>query len=277
VKIGFHLPIAKGFDHTRKEAARLGCEVVQIFVKNPRSWAEKRLTDEERESFSRLLRDVPVVAHLSYLPNLAKIDEDPRHLKALLHEASLCEQLGIARLIVHCGSRTENKRGIASIAKAVNRALDAFGLSVMLENAAGQGDSIGRSIPELAEIHRRISEKSRVFLCLDTAHLFAAGYNVRSRQAWTRILKEAGENVGPDALGFFHLNDSKTELGSNVDRHWHIGQGEIGLAAFRYLLKEQKFAHLEGVMETPKVGNMDEVNMKAMRSLLPPLVPGPSS
>jgi deoxyribonuclease IV len=277
VKIGFHLPIAKGFDYTRKEADRLGCEVAQIFVKNPRSWREKSLADEDRESFAHLFRYFPVVGHLSYLPNLSKIDEDPRHLKALLHEASLCEQLGIDRLVVHCGSRKERKRGIANIAKAVDSVLERFDISIMLETAAGQGYSLGRSIPELGEIYRRISHKNRVSLCLDTAHLFAAGYNVKSRLVWKQILKEVKDHLGPEALGFFHLNDSKTALGSCVDRHWHIGQGKIGLAAFRYLLNEQKFAHLGGVMETPKMGNMDAVNMKAMRSLLPPLVPGPFS
>ncbi len=276
VKIGFHLPIAKGFAWTHHEAIRLGCEVVQIFVKNPRSWGEKRLFDEQRESFLHLSRHFPVVAHLSYLPNLGKIDKDPRHLKALLHEAALCTQLGIDRLIVHCGSRRQRTRGIARIAEAVDRVLGAFGIAIMLENAAGQGDSLGTTIPELGEIYRRISDKNRVSLCLDTAHLFAAGYNVKSKLVWKHILREVREYLRPGALGFLHLNDSKTLLGSNVDRHWHIGKGKIGLPAFRYLLNEQKFAHLGGVMETPKMGNMDEVNMKAMRSLLPPLVPGPS-
>jgi deoxyribonuclease IV len=277
VKIGFHLPIAKGFAWTHQEATRLGCEVVQIFVKSPRSWGEKILSDEEREKFLRLFHDLPVVAHLSYLPNPAKIDEDPRHLKAIFHEAALCTQLGIDRLIMHCGSRKERKRGLAKVAEAVDRVVAAFGISVMLENAAGQGDSLGTSIPEVGEIYRRISDKSRVSLCLDTAHIFEAGYNVRSKLVWKRILTEARDCLGPAALGFFHLNDSKTPLGSNVDRHWHIGQGKIGLAAFRYLLKEEKFAHLGGVMETPKMGNMDDVNMNVMRSLLSPLVSGPSS
>ena len=277
MKIGFHLPIAKGFEWTHREATRLGCEVVQIFVKNPRSWVEKSLSDEQRELFSRLFHDLPVVAHLSYLPNLAKIDEEPRHLKAIFHEAALCTQLGIGALIMHCGSRKERKRGIANVAEAVDRVLATFGISVMLENAAGQGDSLGTSIPELGEIYRRISDKQRVSLCLDTAHIFEAGYNVRSKTVWRRIAKEVREHLGPEALGFFHLNDSKTPLGSNVDRHWHIGQGKIGLSAFRYLLNEQKFAHLGGVMETPKMGNMDDVNMKVMRSLLSPLVPGSSS
>ncbi len=277
MNIGFHLPIAKGFDHTLKEAQRLGCDVVQIFVKNPRSWKEKRLTDADRESFSRLARRVPVTAHLSYLPNLAKIDEEPRNMRALLHEASLCEELGIKRLVVHCGSRGDTKKGIRTIARAVDRVLGARDVSILLETSAGQGDTIGRSIPELAEIRNKVSERQRVYFCLDTAHLFSSGYNVKSRRVWKRVLKEIDEYAGREALAFFHLNDSKTIIGSRVDRHWHIGKGKIGLAAFRYLLREQKFAHLGGVMETPKMGNMDEVNMRTMRSLLPPLVPGPSS
>jgi deoxyribonuclease IV len=277
VKIGFHLPIARGFEWTRREASRLNCDVVQIFLKNPRSWAEKRLRSEECELFSQLFQTVPVAAHLSYLPNPAKIDDEPRNLKAILHEAALCAQLGIGRLIMHCGSRKERQRGIELVAETVDRVHAASGISVTLENAAGQGDSLGRSIPELGEICRRISCKERVSICLDTAHLFAAGYNVKSRLVWRRIINEVRDYIGPNGLGFFHLNDSKTPLGSGVDRHWHIGQGKIGLSAFRYLMNEQKFAHLGGVMETPKMGNMDDVNMKAMRSLLSPLVPGSSS
>jgi deoxyribonuclease-4 len=277
VKIGFHLPISKGFEWTRREAKRLGCEVVQIFVKNPRSWTEKRWSDEGRELFSRLIGDLPVIAHLSYLPNPARIDEEPRNLKALLHEAALCNQLGIPALVIHCGSRKDRQRGVEKVAESVDRILDTCGISIMLENAAGQGNSIGTSIPELGDIYRRISQKERVSLCIDTAHMFEAGYNVRSRAAWKRIIAELEEHVGTERIGLFHLNDSKTPFGSRVDRHWHIGQGKIGLPAFRYILNEKRFAHLGGVMETPKMGNMDDVNMQVMRSLLPPLVPRPFS
>jgi len=277
VQIGFHLPISKGFERTHREATRLGCEVVQIFVKNPRSWAEKQWSDEERELFPRLFDGLPVVAHLSYLPNPARIDEEPRNLKALLHEAALCCELGISALVIHCGSRNDRKRGIAKVAESVDRVLDAYTISIMLEIAAGQGASIGTSIPELGAIVRRVSRKERVSLCLDTAHMFAAGYDVRSKSVWRRIIRELDEHVAPEKIGLFHLNDSKTGLGSRVDRHWHIGKGEIGLSAFRHILNEQKFAHLGGVMETPKMGNMDDVNMQVMRSLLPPLVPRPSS
>ncbi len=277
VKIGFHLPISKGFEATHREAMRLGCEVLQIFVKNPRSWVEKQWSDDERELFSRLFGRMPVVAHLSYLPNPARIDEEPRNLRALLHEAALCQQLGITALVMHCGSRKERKRGIAKVAESVDRVLDAHNISIILEIAAGQGASIGTSIPELGAIIRQTSRKDRVSLCLDTAHMFAAGYDVRMKSVWKRIIRELGEHLASEKVGFFHLNDSKSVLGSRVDRHWHIGKGEIGLSAFRHILNEQKFAHLGGVMETPKMGNMDDVNMQVMRSLLPPLVPRPSS
>lgn len=272
MQIGFHLPIAKGFAWTHKEAVRLGCEVVQIFVKNPRSWNEKRWSDTDGQEFARLKHDVPVVAHLSYLPNPAKIDEEPKNLAAMLHEADLCTQLGIDRLVIHCGSRKDRKRGIEMVAEAVDRVLDAHGITVLLENAAGQGTSLGTSLRELGQIYRRIKERKRVSLCIDTAHIFEAGYNIKSKITWGRMMKETAEQVGAAKIGFFHLNDSKTQLGSKVDRHWHIGQGEIGLSFFRYLLNDKKFAHLRGVMETPKAGNMDDVNMRVMRSLLSPLV-----
>ncbi len=277
MKIGFHLPISKGFESTFREARRLGCEVVQIFVKNPRSWAQKRWPEKERELFSRLFVDLPVVAHLSYLPNPAKIDEDPRHLKALLHEAALCRQLNIDRLVIHCGSRRDRKKGIMKVSESVDRVLDKYPISIMLENAAGQGDSMGTSILELGDIYHRISQKERVSICVDTAHIFEAGYNIRSKAVWKRIVREVRQHIGVGGIGFFHLNDSKTTLGSRVDRHWHIGQGQIGLSAFKYGLNAQEFAHLRGVMETPKMGNMDDVNMRVMRSLLSPLVPRPSS
>lgn len=125
MRIGFHLPISKGFDHTLREAQRLGCEVVQVFVKNPRSWAEKELTDRDMEAFGRLSAGLPVVAHLSYLPNIAKSDEEPRNLAGFLHEAGIATELGISRMVVHCGSREDVSKGIEVTARSVARVLEA--------------------------------------------------------------------------------------------------------------------------------------------------------
>jgi apurinic endonuclease APN1 len=255
----------------------LGCEVVQIFVKNPRSWAEKSWSEADRDAFGRFFRDLPVVAHLSYLPNIARSDEEPRNLAGLLHEARLCAEVGIGAMVVHCGSRKDVEKGIESVARSVGQVLAAFPLSVLLENAAGQGTAIGKNLSELIAVRGRVQDAERIGFCLDTAHLFEAGYDVRSSAVWDEIIGEMEGRSGPGCIRFFHLNDSRTPLASAVDRHWHIGKGEIGAGCFRLLLGDKRLAHLGGVMETPKMGRMDEENMAVMRSLSSPLMPRPSS
>jgi apurinic endonuclease APN1 len=277
VKIGFHISIAKGFDWTLKEANRLGCEVIQIFVRNPRSWRRKTWDDNDRKSFRDLSKSMPVFAHLTYLPNLAKIDEDDMHINGLVHEVELCVDLGINRIIVHCGSRQNRDKGIEMVSKAINYVISKYRIHVLIENSAGQGNSIGKNIAELSKIFEKVENKKRVSLCLDTAHLFASGYDIRSPEAWKTLTAEIEDLFGLNKIGFFHLNDSKTDLGSMVDRHWHIGRGSIGVGAFKIILKDIRFKNLKGVMETPKVENMDEENMKVMRSLLSSLVSRPSS
>lgn len=276
MKIGFHLPISKGFDSTLCEANRLGCEVVQIFVRNPRSWKQKRWKEEDLEKFFALKTALPVYAHLSYLPNIARADEEPRSLEGFLHEVSLASELRIQSLVIHCGSRADQRKGAEVAAQTIDRVLEKYDISILLENAAGQGSTLGRDIPALGGIYKAVERKEKVFLCLDTAHIFQSGYDLRLKKTWARIVREIDEHF-EGRIGLFHLNDSKTPLGSNSDRHWHIGQGHIGSDAFRLLFRVQKFAHLSGVMETPKVGNMDDENMKVMRTLSSSLVSGPSS
>jgi len=277
MNLGFHISISKGFDWTFSEAERLGCEAIQIFVKNPRSWTEKRWKDDDISSFRGLRGDKAVFTHLSYLPNLAKIDEDPKHMKGFLNEVELSLELGIDSMVVHCGSRQDRDRGIEVTASAINRALDIHDLTILLETAAGQGDAIGVGFDELAMIYERVERRERVSVCIDTSHVFQSGYDIRKRSTWDAILRTIEGRFGPGRIGLFHLNDSKTGLGSRVDRHWHVGKGLIGARAFKYILNNKKFAGLSGVMETPKTGMMDEINMKVMRSLLPALVPGSSA
>ncbi|HEY3278167.1 MAG TPA: deoxyribonuclease IV [Syntrophorhabdaceae bacterium] len=272
MKIGFHVSVSKGFDSTLREAERLGCEAVQIFVKNPRSWAGKTLRDEEIEAFKRLSEKMPVFAHLSYLPNLAQTDAEARHMQGLLNELELCRRLGIGSMVVHCGSREDKKKGVEIVAETLNRALDKFDIQILLETAAGQGNAIGSRIPELAAIHDKVERKETVALCLDTSHMFESGYDLRSQKAWNDIIRSVGQYMGKEKIGLFHLNDSKTDLGSRVDRHWHIGEGKIGTRTFGFILKDKRFAGLCGVMETPKTGSMDEINMRTMKSLLSPLM-----
>jgi deoxyribonuclease IV len=275
MKIGFHLSVAQGFSWTRKEALRLGCEAVQVFVKNPRSWTTKNLSDKDLEEFQRLSSDVEVFGHLSYLPNLAKIDLDDRNLNGVMHEADLCSQLGIRSLVVHCGSRSDTGTGIAMTAQAVNRILDGHDIRILLENSSGQGSSIGKNVEELAGIFEGVERKENVGICIDTAHLFEGGCDIRRRNLWRGFQREIERLLGRRRIGLFHLNDSKTDLGSRVDRHWHIGKGKIGTSPFKSILNDLKFVDLCGVMETPKEDSMDEENMKTMKSLLSPLVSCP--
>jgi deoxyribonuclease IV len=273
MKIGFHVSISQGFDATLEKALKLQCEAIQIFVKNPRSWIQRVLSDKDIEAFGRLSAVIPVYAHLSYLPNLAKIDEDERNLKGFLHEASLCTRLGIKYLVAHPGSHQDKLKGAQVTARAVNALHDIYDTTVLIENTAGQGSALGTSIEELARIYENVKNRDRTLFCLDTAHLFQSGFTIIQRGGWNRFIREFDRLLGIGTIGFFHLNDSKSAAGTRADRHWHIGEGEMGLGFFRQLLKDKRFAHLAGVMETPKMGNMDEVNMKVMRSLLPALVP----
>jgi deoxyribonuclease IV len=277
MKIGFHLSIGKGFAETQKQARRLGCEAVQVFVKNPRAWKGKEWGEEEREACRRLGAEFTLFAHLSYLPNLARIDGDRKNLEGLLAEAEICGQLGIDSLVVHLGSRQDREKGCAVTAEAINRVLSEYPISILMENSSGQGNSVGRDIAELVAIYQAVAFRERVSLCLDTAHLHEAGYDLSDPSALDGIIGEVEGAFGPGKIGLFHLNDSKTGVGSRVDRHWHIGRGSIGLEAFRILVNDKRFAHLCGVMETPKMGMMDEENMKTMRSLLSTLVPCPAS
>jgi apurinic endonuclease APN1 len=277
MKIGFHISIAKGFDWTLQEAKRLGCEVIQVFIRNPRSWQRKVWSDHDLVAFKALAESIPVLAHLTYLPNLAKIDEDERHMKGLIHEVELCKDIGLNTMVVHCGSHHNKKKGMEMVSKAINHVISHYGIHILMENSAGQGSSIGSTLDELWMIYDLVENKNNVSLCLDTAHLFAAGYDVRTCKTWVALLSEIEGRFGHDKIGFFHLNDSKASLGSRVDRHWHIGKGLIGANAFKVILNDIRFKNIMGVMETPKVDNMDEENMKFMRSLLSPLVPGPSS
>jgi deoxyribonuclease-4 len=272
LKIGFHMSISNGFDRTLEEAKRLQCEVAQIFLKNPRSWEKKRWKDEDVAAFQRLHREVPIFGHLSYLPNLAKIDEDERNLTGFVHEVELCGELGLDRLVVHLGSRTDKTKGIIMIAQAINYVLERYDIKLFLENSSGQGTAIGKNAEELAAVYKKIDYKEKTFICIDTAHLFEAGHNIKIKKEWNAFTDDLETILGKDKIGFFHFNDSKTVSGSHVDRHWHIGKGEIGINFFRSLLSNKRFAHLEGVMETPKMGKMDEENMRTMRSLLSPLM-----
>jgi len=251
--------------------------VIQIFLRNPRSWKRKILTDNDHEAFQKLIDKIPVFAHLTYLPNLAKIDENKQNMEGLIHEVELCYELGLNAMVVHCGAHHDKAKGIKMVAKAINYVISAYGIDIFMENSAGQGNGLGSNFEELSLIYEVIEKKEKVFLCIDTAHLFASGYDIRTYESWQNVVAIIEDRFGTDKIGLFHFNDSKTGLASRTDRHWHIGKGLIGSDAFKIILNDIRFKNLKGVMETPKVNYMDEENMKVMRALLSPLMPGPSS
>lgn len=277
MRIGFHISIAKGFDWTLQEAGRLGCEVIQIFLRNPRSWKRKTLTDSDHEAFQKLIDKIPVFAHLTYLPNLAKIDENKQNMEGFIHEVEICVELGLNAMVVHCGAHHDKAKGMKMVVKAINYAISEYGIDIFMENSAGQGNSLGSTFEELSIIYEGIVKKDKFFLCIDTAHLFASGYDIRTFESWQNVVAIIQDRFGTDKIGLFHFNDSKTGLASRTDRHWQIGKGLIGSDAFKIILNDIRFKNLKGVMETPKVNYMDEENMKVMRALLSPLMPGPSS
>lgn len=279
MKLGSHRSIAGGPARAVEAVHALGLSAVGLFVRNQRQWAAPPLAEpvvREFRSARRRLGIGPAVAHASYLVNLAGGDEvRERSIDALSEDLQRAGRLGIEYLVVHPGSHADTEEGIARIAEGIDRAFASCTrrrVKLLLETTAGQGNCIGHRFEHLAEIRRRSRRKRRVGICLDTAHVFAAGYDLRTPRAWARTLDELDETVGLEHLLAVHLNDSKKPLGSRVDRHEHIGLGEIGERGFANLMRDERLADLPGILETPKEihpdgRDWDAVNAAVLRRL----------
>jgi deoxyribonuclease-4 len=276
--IGAHVSIAGGIHKAFERGARLQCSAIQIFLKNSNQWNAKELTESDRQSFREAQRNSEirtVLAHDSYLINLAS--PDPRlhrkSLDALIGELKRADLLGVPYLVLHPGAHMGAgvDSGIRRIAGSLRRALEAAGPSVriLLENTAGQGSCLGYRFEHLADLLDQIGP-GRAGVCLDTCHLFAAGYDIRTRAEYAKTMREFHRMIGLEHIAAFHVNDSKRELGSRVDRHTHIGQGCIGLDAFRYLMNDKRFSAIPKILETPKGPGIDQdlMNLAALRSLV---------
>jgi deoxyribonuclease-4 len=260
--IGAHMSIAGGLHRAFERGAGVGCRAIQIFLKNSNQWKGKALTEEDRISFRQaqaVSGAIPVIAHNSYLINLA--------------EMRRAEFLGIPSIVLHPGAHmgSGEQSGLRRIAQALNLALRRVPAPVMilLETTAGQGSSLGHRFEHLAEILARVKQNERMGVCLDTCHVFAAGYDIRTESAYARTMKEFDRLVGTDRIRAFHVNDCRKDLGSRVDRHAHIGQGFIGLEAFRLLVNDRRFAQIPKILETPKGPDLEEdrMNLATLRSL----------
>lgn len=276
---GAHMSIAGGIHKAFERGKRTRCKTIQIFLKNSNQWNAKPLTEEARSLFrdsQRVSGISPVLAHDSYLINLASPDHFlyKRSLDAFIDELKRANALGIPYLVLHPGSHvgTGVKFGIARVAKALTRALDRVEppAVILLENTAGQGSSLGSRFDELAAILDRVKTPDRVGFCLDTCHAFAAGYDLRTDEGYEETMREFDRLIGIERLLAFHVNDSKKDLGSRVDRHCHIGKGFLGLNAFRLLVNDERFAAIPKILETPKgIGFREDLrNLSILRKLM---------
>jgi deoxyribonuclease-4 len=249
---------------------------MQIFTRNPLQWRGKNLSPAEVEAFRRALLGssiMSVVAHSSYLINLAG-DEHIRRMSAdaLTGEIGRCYQLGIDAVVLHPGSSKDGDRGeaIARLVSSLREVLvrtEESPAPILLETMAGQGGALGSSVEEIAGVIEALDWDSRLGICADICHLFGAGVDVRSDGGYERLVSSIEKHVGIDRVGCWHLSDNKGFRGSNVDRHEHLGQGEIGIIPFGMVVSDERFAEIPCILETPKDGIGDEGNLTLLRKL----------
>jgi len=277
VKVGVHVSIADSIERAVDRAVERGCDTFQIFSSNPRSWKTKELIPSDVDRFKEKLEDsgiYPPVDHMPYLPNLATPKDDvyKRSKEALTAELKRCEVLKIPYLVTHLGSHLGEgmDNGLQRILKSINEAFSSTDTSVMLllENTAGTKNSMGSSFEHIQNIIEGVEEEDRIGICFDTCHAFAAGYELRTDEGLRETLKALDDAVGIGRIKLIHLNDSKGDLNSHLDRHEHIGLGYIGEAGFKNILGHSLFRKLPLVLETPVDERRDDVeNLKKVREI----------
>jgi deoxyribonuclease-4 len=256
----------------------VGCDTIQIFVKSPNRWVSRPLAEENVVAFKEAVTETgiwPVFAHAPYLLNLATPDDAlwEKSLDALADDLERCERLGLPGLVIHPGSHmgSGEEAGLARIAAAldaVHARLPGYGVQVWLETTAGQGAHLGYTFDQLQAMIEGVKERERLGICFDTAHAFAAGYELRTREGYEATWAELDAVLGLERLKAIHLNDSKRELGSRVDRHEHIGQGLLGLEPFRFLVNDRRFQGIPMVLEIDASQEEFRENLELLRSLV---------
>lgn len=280
--LGSHLSIAGGYYRAAEAAAALGMETVQIFTKNNNQWSGKPMTDDDvtrfRDAVAAASLRIPC-SHTSYLINLAAPDDTlwEKSIAAMIDELQRAERLGLNGVVVHPGAFTTSteEAGIARIVAGIDRVHDAtagIAAEIWLETTAGQGSALGWKFEQLASMIAGVKSPDRLGVCVDTCHLFAAGYELRTEAGYRDTMKQLADTIGIDRVRAFHLNDSKKGLGSRVDRHEHIGEGELGLEPFRFVLNDRRFAKLPMYLETEKGErdgeDLDAINLRTLKGLM---------
>lgn len=288
--IGAHMSISGGVATGIDRALAVRARAVQIFTKNASQWKGKPITDAEAAAFRKAWAAsglAPVIAHDSYLINLASPNPGLRRLSvaALADELRRCEILGIPLLVAHPGAHMgagvlQGCDRVAASIDEVRASAPAPGVTLLLEIVAGQGTTLGRKFEELARIRSGVARRDLVQFCFDTCHAHAAGYDLTTEEGYEETFREFDAILGLESIRVFHLNDSKNERGSHVDRHEHIGRGKIGLGAFERLMRDPRFATVPKLLETPKGADgvvMDRKNLALLRRLAEGQASGPKS
>jgi deoxyribonuclease IV len=284
--LGAHQSIAGGYYRAVELAADCGCACVQLFTKNNNQWKAKALTDDDAVKFQTALKRLKIahpLSHDSYLINLAAPDEElwRKSIEAHAVELLRAEHLGIPYAVLHPGAFTASSEeaGLNRIVQALDEIHDKVGnlrVCTLLENTAGQGSTLGWRFEHLATILDGVKQPKRLGMCIDTCHLIAAGYPISTPKHYEATIELLDKIVGLKQVKAIHLNDSKRELGSRVDRHEHIGQGKIGLEGFRLLLNDPRFEKVPMYLETPKENEdgepdgirLDKMNLATLRGLV---------
>ncbi len=279
--LGAHFSILKGLHDAVYTAKSYDCNALQLFTKNASTWKERDLSKEEIDLFEKSKNETGIkliASHTSYLINLASPEKKKHFMscKALKKELLRSSGLGIPYVVLHPGSHmgSGEKEGISRIADSINvifTETEDIQTCLLLETTAGQGSSIGYKFEQLASILGRVDNKNRVGVCLDTCHIFAAGYDIRTEDSYNKTFDIFESIVGLKNLYLIHLNDSKKSFASRVDRHEHIGEGLIGTKPFEYFMRDERLSRIAKIIETPKEKDgkdRDKTNLNMLRSMI---------
>ena len=268
MQIGCHVSISGSIDKSVDNAVERNCSAFQIFTRSPRSWHAKDLTKEVIDAFKSKLKDSKIdrfatCAHMPYLPNLAtpKNDGFEKSVNTLISEVERCAQLGIPYLVTHLGSHlgTGEEAGIKKLVEGLTKAGQTKNdVMILLENTAGQKNSVGSDFKQLGEIFKQLKPGKKFGVCLDTCHAFVAGYDLRTADKVKETFKEFDKHIGIENLKILHLNDARGELGCNLDRHYHLGLGGIGEEGMKSVVKFANKKKIPIILETPIDDDRDD-------------------
>jgi deoxyribonuclease-4 len=269
--LGAHMSISGGLERALLRGSKTGCRTIQLFTKSPNRWKERSLEKSEKERFISLRKRLnisPIISHNSYLVNIASPDRHlyDKSLDALLCEMRRCEELEVDYLVIHPGAHrgSGEHRGIERISKALNvvhQKTEGYRIKIAVENTAGQGTVLGYRLGQIGKIFEGVRERSRLAFCLDTCHIFAAGYDIRKEAGYKRLFEEINDAIGLENLKIIHMNDSGRGCGSRIDRHEDIGKGKIGEMPFRWIMNDDRFLNVPKIIETPERSDRENLGL----------------